>query len=53
METRVVRDINIWKLNLKTKQQAYCSEDPHHSGYELNLEDKILARGVECNKPEI
>jgi hypothetical protein len=23
METRVVRDINIWKLNLKTKQQAY------------------------------
>jgi hypothetical protein len=45
METRVVTYINIWKLNLKTKRQAYWSEDPYHTGYELNLEDEILMRG--------
>jgi hypothetical protein len=53
METHIVKDINIWKLNLKPKQGAYWSEDPHHTWYELNLEDEILVRGVECNIPEI
>jgi hypothetical protein len=45
--------IDIWCLNLKKKRKAYLSEDPHHPWYELNLEDEILVRGVECNIPEI
>jgi predicted transcriptional regulator len=36
-------------MNLKKKRKPYWSEDPHHTWYELNLEDEILVRGVECN----
>jgi hypothetical protein len=45
--------IDIWYLNLKKKRKEYLSENPHHPWYELNLEDEILVRGVECNIPEI
>jgi predicted transcriptional regulator len=52
MKTHIVDVINFGKLNLKKKQKAYWSEDPHHTWYKLNLEDEILVRGVECNIPE-
>jgi hypothetical protein len=45
--------INIWKMNLRKKRKPYLSEDPHHTWYELNLEDEILVKRVECNIPEI
>jgi hypothetical protein len=38
---------------LKEETEGILSEDPHHHWYELNLEDVILVRGVECNIPEI
>jgi hypothetical protein len=40
-------------MNLSKKRKPYWREDPYHTWYELNLEDEILVRGVECNIPEI
>jgi hypothetical protein len=53
METHIVKDINIWKLNLKPKRGHTEVKTLTTPGLSLNLEDEILVRGVECNIPEI
>jgi hypothetical protein len=45
METHDVKDVNIWELNLKTKRQAYRSEDPHHAWYELKSRGRYSREG--------
>jgi hypothetical protein len=37
--------INIGRMNIKRKQKAYRSEDPHHTGYELKSRGRDSREG--------